>query len=237
MGNVALILITVAVMLLVGWWLDSRVRRYYSGNAAWLEKQVGDVRKTLDNTLVRVTKLEESSKKEPVSDGGKAPAVKQETPFTRESIRTGLRYNGCVAGDFDDNGTIGFTKNDARFCVFTSNCPFLVLGMAYRLNPEEEDLDLMRRAAADVMGRTLIGKITVPDDGTSVYFQAEYYCDSYVYFRDSFKYYLDLLIETHNRFFDTYAHLKEEKRKSLEALRSAPFSTLGEDVPGSKIVS
>ena len=163
--------------------------------------------------------------------------MKKETPFTRDSIRTALRFNGCVAGDFDENGTIGFTKNDARFCVFTSNCPFLVLGMAYRLNPENEDLDLMRRAAADVMERTLIGKITVPDDGTSVYFQAEYYCDSYVYFRDSFKYYLDVLIETHNRFFDTYAHLKEEKRKSQEALHSGSIFTSGEIVPGPKIVS
>lgn len=163
--------------------------------------------------------------------------MKKETPFTMDSIRTALRFNGCVAGDFDENGTIGFTKNDARFCVFTSNCPFLVLGMAYRLNPENEDLDLMRRAAADVMERTLIGKITVPDDGTSVYFQAEYYCDSYVYFRDSFKYYLDVLIETHNRFFDTYAHLKEEKRKSQEALHSGSIFTSGEIVPGPKIVS
>ena len=237
MGNVTLILITVAVMLLVGWWLDSRVRRYAAGNSACLEKKVGDVRRMLDDTLVRVTKLEDSSKKEPVTAGGDAPAGTPETSFTRDSIRTALRYNGCTLEPDDNDDWMAFKKNDLRFRVYTSGCPLLCLATGYTLNPEDEDLDSMHRAAVDVEARTPVGKITVSDDGKGLIFQAEYYCDSYIYFRDSLKFYLEFLFQTHNRFFETYEQMKEEKRKSLESLHSGSIFTSGEIAPGPKIVS
>ena len=163
--------------------------------------------------------------------------MKKETPFTMDSIRTALRYNGCILGTDEGNDSIGFTKNDVRFCIFTTNAPILVLGLSYALHSEEEDLDSMRCAATDVMARTLTGKIMVSDDGSAVYFQAEYYCDSYVYFRDSLKYYLEILFQTRSRFFETYENMKEEKRRSLESLHNGSIFTSGELVPGPKNVS
>ncbi len=172
-----------------------------------------------------------------VSTLGERERMKKETPLTRDSIRTALRYNGCILEPDDNDTWMAFKKNDLRFRVYTSGCPLLCLATGYTLNPEVEDLDSMRRAAVDVEAKTPVGKITVSDDGKGLIIQAEYYCDSYVYFRDSLKYYLEILFQTHNSFFETYEHMKEEKRKSQESLHTGSIFTSGELVPGQKIVS
>jgi len=66
-------------------------------------------------------------------------------------------------------------------------------------------------------------------EGQAVVFNAEFLCDSYLSLRDNFKKYLDIVIETQKRFFETYNRLKEEKRKAQEDIlsRMAPTATDG----------
>jgi hypothetical protein len=83
---------------------------------------------------------------------------------------------------------------------------------------KDEDLDLMEFTAREVTAGIFVGKANVLRgmEESAVVFQAEFIADSYLYFRDNFKVYLDIVIETHKRFFEKYGNLKEEKEKELD---------------------
>ena len=83
---------------------------------------------------------------------------------------------------------------------------------------KEEDVELMERAAREVTTGIFVGKANVlrGEEESAVVFQAEFIADSYLYFRDNFKEYLNIVIETHKRFYETYENLKEEKKKKKE---------------------
>ena len=76
----------------------------------------------------------------------------------------------------------------------------------------------MYQAAREVTAGIFVGKVNIlrGEEESAVIFQAEFIADGYLYFRDNFKEYLNIVIETHKRFFDTYNNLKEEKAKELE---------------------
>ena len=142
-------------------------------------------------------------------------------PLNTESVRIALRYNGFspeISGtDLDDWETVRFKVEDTFFRIDTSHLPFLTLELGFRM-AKEEDVDLMYRAAREVTAGIFIGKVNIlrGEEESAVVFQAEFIADGYLYFRDNFKEYLNIVIETHKRFFDTYNNLKEEKKKELD---------------------
>lgn len=180
--------------------------------------RISSVQKCTDESLVRIKRLEERTKT-PAEKAEENDVVRK--PLNTESVRIALRYNGFspeISGtDLDDWETVRFKVEDTFFRIDTSHLPFLTLELGFRM-AKEEDVDLMYRAAREVTAGIFIGKVNIlrGEEDSAVVFQAEFIADGYLYFRDNFKEYLNIVIETHKRFFDTYNNLKEEKKKDLD---------------------
>ena len=183
-----------------------------------LQQKVGSLQKTMDESLVRLMLLEDKAK---TAFDGKVQNEVAKKPLNTESVRIALRYNGFspeVSGtNLDDWQTVRFKVEDTFFRIDTSRLPYLTLELGFRMG-KDEDIDLMDRAAREVTTGIFVGKVNIlrGEVESAVDFQADFIADSYIYFRDNFKEYLNIVIETHKRFFDTYNNLKEEKKKELE---------------------
>ena len=225
MGTIGVCIIAVLAMLFMVLWMDVRAKSYAAKGRSEIVGKIEAIQKTMDGTLVRIMRLEESEKKHPAEadkEEGEKEVVKK--PVTIESVRTALRYNGyspeIIDTHLDDWQIVKFKINDTLLRIDTSRLPFLTLELGYRLNPDEEDVELMRRAAAEVSAGIFIAKVNIHGDGQAVVFNVEFICDNYLHLRDNFKQYLEIIIEAHKRFFETYDKMKEEKKKVLEAAQS-----------------
>lgn len=180
--------------------------------------RISSVQRCTDESLMRIKRLEERTKT-PAEKAEEDDVVRK--PLNTESVRIALRYNGfspeTSGTDLDDWETVRFKVEDTFFRIDTSHLPFLTLELGFRM-AKEEDVDLMYRAAREVTAGIFIGKVNIlrGEEESAVVFQAEFIADGYLYFRDNFKEYLNIVIETHKRFFDTYNNLKEEKKKDLD---------------------
>ena len=180
--------------------------------------RISSVQRCTDESLVRIKRLEERTKT-PAEKAEENDVVRK--PLNTESVRIALRYNGfspeTSGTDLDDWETVRFKVEDTFFRIDTSHLPFLTLELGFRM-AKEEDVDLMYRAAREVTAGIFLGKVNIlrGEEESAVVFQAEFIADGYLYFRDNFKEYLNIVIETHKRFFDTYNNLKEEKKKDLD---------------------
>ena len=180
--------------------------------------RISSVQRCTDESLVRIKRLEERTKT-PAEKAEEDDVVRK--PLNTESVRIALRNNGFspeISGaNLDDWETVRFKVEDTFFRIDTSHLPFLTLELGFRM-AKEEDVDLMYRAAREVTAGIFIGKVNIlrGEEESAVVFQAEFIADGYLYFRDNFKEYLNIVIETHKRFFDTYNNLKEEKKKDLD---------------------
>jgi hypothetical protein len=156
-------------------------------------------------------------------------------------VRTAIRYNGfspeIIDTHLDEWQTVKFKIGDTQFRVDTSRLPFLTLDLGYSLDQEKEDAALLERAAAEVTVGIFIGKAYVLGGGQAVVFNAEFLCDSYLSLRDNFKKYLDIVIETQKRFFETYNRLKEEKRRAQEDILSRMAPTAADGKQDGKVLS
>jgi len=217
--------VAVMAILFLVQWFDVRSREHANRANKSLDGKVESLQKTMDGTLVRIMRLEEAAKK-PQGETDKSEAEKDvaKKPVTIESVRTALRYNGyspeIIDTHLDDWQIVKFKINETLLRIDTSRIPFLTLELGYRLNPEEEEIELMRRAAEEVSAGIFIAKVNIHGDGQAVVFNVEFICDNYLHLRDNLKQYLEIIIEAHKRFFETYDKMKEEKKKVLEAAQS-----------------
>ena len=227
--------VSVVAIVFLGLWLDVRSRDRAEKARSEQDEKLNAVKKTLDGTLVRVMRLEEAMKhgqNEEVDHEAenKEASVK---PVTAESVRIALRYNGYSPEIIDTHlGEWQFVKfkiEDTLFRFDTSRLPLLNLELGYSLNPDKEDVALMRSAAAEVTSNIFIGKTAILGDGQAVLFSAEFLCDSYLYLRDNLKTFLEIVIETQNRFYEVYERMKDEKRKVKDDLfsKALPDTTEG----------
>ena len=220
------IIITLLIVL-VGFafltWTGTRSKNQPADNG--LQQKVDSLQKTMDESLVRIMFLESHAKE--TSDRLREASAKKEEkdvyrkPLTAESVRTALRYNGfspeIVDTHLDDWQAVRFKVEETFFRIDTSRLPLLTLETGFRMD-KDEDVELMERAAREVTAGIFVGKAKVlrGEEESAVVFQAEFIAVSYLYFRDSFKEYLNIVIETHKRFYETYENLKEEKKKELD---------------------
>ncbi|MBR5175074.1 MAG: hypothetical protein IKW89_03975 [Bacteroidales bacterium] len=222
-----------AVLFLVQWF-DVRTRERANRANKTLEGKVDSLQKTMDGALVRVMRMEESMKMAKRDEAEKVESDKEaeKKHLSIESVRIALRYNGYspdINGtNLDDWQIVNFKIEDTLFRIDTSRLPFLTLELGYRLDPEKEDVELLRRAAAEVTGGIFIAKVNIHGEGQGVVFCAEFICDNYIHLRDNLKRYLEIVIEAQRRFFDTYEKMKTEKQKVLEAAQSFK-PTMGEN--------
>ena len=161
----------------------------------------------LEDKVFHTPEAQEDTKKDDKEAAGK--------PVTMDSVCTALRHNGFSPEipDKNDSHMVHFKINDTSFRIDTSRLPFLVLELGYSLDPAEEDVELMRRAAAEITTGIFIGKVNILSDGQAVVFTAEWLCDSYTQLRDTFNRYMDVVLEARKRYFESYKKMKEEKNK------------------------
>ena len=180
--------------------------------------RVSSVQRCADESLRRIKRLEERTKT-PAEKAEENDVVKK--PLNTDSVQIALRYNGfspeIIDTHLEDWQAVRFKVEETLFRVDTSRLPYLTLETGFRMD-KDEDVDLMERAAREVTAGIFVGKANVlrGREESAVVFQAEFIADSYLYFRDNFKVYLDIVIETHKRFFDKYGNLKDEKEKELD---------------------
>ena len=213
-------IIIIFLIVLVGFafaiWKDGRPKEQPADNG--LQQKVDSFQKTMDDSLVRIMLLEDRAKA--ASDKKEEKEVVNR-PLNAESVRIALRYNGfspeIVDTHLDDWQAVRFKVEETFFRIDTSRLPLTTLEMGFKLD-KDEDLDLADRAAREVTTGIFAGKASIlrGEEESAVVFQADFIADNYLYFRDNFKEYLNIVIETHRRFFDTYNNLKEEKKKELD---------------------
>ena len=218
MGTIIIILLVILTGLSFLNWKGNRSMP--QSDIDRLGQKVGSLQKTMDDTLVRIMFLEDKAKSSSLEKEEEKAVVKK--PLNLESVRIALRYNGfspeISSTNLEDWQTVRFKIDDTFFRIDTSRLPYLTLDLGFRMNNKEEDLDLMYQAARDVTTGIFVGKVNIlrGEEESAVVFQAEFIADNYLYFRDHFKEYLNIVIETHKRFFEVYNDLKEEKKKQLE---------------------
>ena len=216
MEAIIIILLIVLIGFSLAIWKDGRPKDQSADNG--LQQKVDSLQKKMDDSLVRLMFLEDKAKA--VSDKKEEKEVAKK-PLNAESVRIALRYNGfspeIVDTHLDDWQTVRFKVEETFFRIDTARLPFMTLEMGFRMG-KDEDVDLMERAAREVTAGIFVGKANVlrGEEESAIVFQADFIADSYLYFRDNFKEYLNIVIETHKRFFNTYNNLKEEKKKELD---------------------
>lgn len=216
MEAIIIILLVVLVGRSFAIWKDGRPKDQPVNNG--LQQKVDSLQKTMDDSLVRIMFLEDKAKAASEKTEEKEVAKK---PLTAESVRIALRYNGfspeIIDTHLDDWQAIRFKVEETYFRIDTSRLPLLTLETGFRMD-KDEDVELMERAEREVTADIFVGKARVlrGEEESAVVFLAEFIADSYLYFRDNFKEYLNIVIETHKRFYETYENLKEEKKKELD---------------------
>ena len=216
MEAIIIILLIVLIGFSLAIWKEGRPKVQPADNG--LQQKVDSLQKKMDDSLVRLMFLEDKAKA--VSDKKEDKEVVKK-PLNAESVRIALRYNGfspeIVDTHLDDWQTVRFKVEETFFRIDTARLPFMTLEMGFRMG-KDEDVDLMERAAREVTAGIFVGKANVlrGEEESAIVFQADFIADTYLYFRDNFKEYLNIVIETHKRFFNTYNNLKEEKKKELD---------------------
>lgn len=223
---VCLLLIFAVISLAYRFRAQSRHAEDASG---LLRFRIDTLQQQLNDTQSRISRLEEKAAPAfPETDAEEAKA-----PLTVDSVRTALRKNGFHPEGPDANPEerqlLAFNIQDTRFHVDVTRLPFLSLELGYSLDPATEDIDLLYKAAYEVTSGIFVGKAVILGEGQAVLFQAEMMCDSYVHLRDNFKRYLDIVIETQKRFYDTYQKLKDEKKRAVEDIMNSAFNTDGKE--------
>ena len=216
MEAIIIILLVVLAGFSFAIWKDGRPKEQPDDDG--LQQKVDALQKKMDDSLVRIMFLEDKAKD--ASDRKEDKEIIKK-PLNAESVRIALRYNGfspeIIDTNLDDWQAVRFKVEETFFRIDTSRLPLLTLETGFRMD-KEEDVELMERAAREVTTGIFVGKANVlrGEEESAVVFQAEFIADSYLYFRDNFKEYLNIVIETHKRFYETYENLKEEKKKELD---------------------
>ena len=203
MEAIIIILLVVLAGFSFAIWKDGRPKDRPADNG--LQQKVDALQKKMDDSLVRIMSLEDKAKA--ASDRKEDKGIVKK-PLNAESVRIALRHNGfspeIIDTTLDDGQAVRFKVEETFFRIDTSRLPLLTLETGFRMD-KDEDVDLMERAAREVTAGIFVGKANVlrGEEESAVVFQAEFIADTYLYFRDNFKEYLNIVIETHKRFYET----------------------------------
>ena len=208
--------------------------RILSDEASMLRFRIDSLHQQQKDSNTRITRLEDkASVAAPMTCAANPASGEARGPVTVESVRGVLRENGYrpTGPDAEPNERqlLTFNIEDTKFNVDVTRLPFLILELGYSLDPAEEDIDLLNRAAYEVTSGIFIGKAIILGEGQAVVFQAEMLCDTEAHLRDNFRRYMDIVIETRRRFYDTYQKMREEKKKVVEDIMKSAFKTDDQD--------
>lgn len=208
------------------------------------EKRFGMIdgmRSTLNTSLVRLMRLEDK-----VNQATKTQATEKkenseaaEQSVTKQSVIEVLQHLGfspeVTSQDYPDS--VDFRISNTSYRIETSNLPFLSLEMGFVINPTEEDIESMTRAAAEVTAGIFIGKVNVSSNGRTVVCTAEWICNSFIQLQNTISMYINIVNESHKRLIDTYSKMKDEKIKKEFELATKAFPMNDGMTTGAKIPS
>ena len=235
MTNATVLFCLLALMAVLSLTLWGRYRsRILSDEASMLRYRIDSLQQQQKDSNTRITRLEDkASVAAPMTCVANPASGEARGPVTVESVRGVLRENGYrpTGPDAEPNERqlLTFNIEDTKFHVDVTRLPFLVLELGYSLDPAEDDIDLLNRAAYEVTSGIFIGKAIILGEGQAVVFQAEMLCDTEAHLKDNFRRYMDIVIETRRRFFDTYQKMREEKKKVVEDIMNSAFKTDNQD--------
>lgn len=238
---ITLLIVAALTALAVSALLCNNMYRRFHDVSEKRDGKIDTMLKTLDTSLVRLSRLEDKVHNTLEEHGSvkKDDTEVAAKPVTVESVKTALRSNGFTpeVPDADESNVVNFKINDTLFRIDASHLPFLSIELGYRADPAQEDVELMKQAAAEVTTGIFIGKVSIYGEGQAVVFGAEWLCDSYTQLRDRMTRYIDIICDTHKRFSETYDRLKEEKRRREKELASKPLPMAEGTNAGPKILS
>lgn len=235
MTNTTVLICLLAFMAVLSLTLWVRYRsRILSDEASMLRFRIDSLQLQQKDSSTRIARLEDkASVPAPMTCVANLASGEARGPVTVESVRGVLRENGYrpTGPDAEPNERqlLTFNIEDTKFHVDVTRLPFLILEVGYSLDPAEDDIDLLNRAAYEVTSGIIIGKAIVLGEGQAVVFQAEMLCDTEAHLKDNFRRYMDIVIETRRRFYDTYQKMREEKKKVVEDIMKSAFKTDDQD--------
>ena len=181
-------------------------------------KPIRDIRETLDQSLERITAIEDKLSVVPDGSG----------PLSIDDVRNALLANDIAPETIDtsESGRIWFTIDNTRFSIELSRSPFFCFELVFRMKVEEEDVELMEQAARIVTLGMYIAKVDVNPEKKYFICQADMIADTYLYLTNNFKRYINLLIDASHRFNEEYDKLRKERIKAAEdALKNTMMAT------------
>jgi hypothetical protein len=235
MTNATVLFCLLALMAVFSLTLWGRYRsRILSDEASMLRYRIDSLQQQQKDSNTRISRLEDkASVAAPMTCVANPAGGEARGPVTLESVRGVLRENGYrpTGPDAEPNERqlLTFNIDDTKFHVDVTRLPFLILEVGYSLDPAEDDIDLLNRSAYEVTSGIFIGKAIILGEGQAVVFQAEMLCDTEAHLKDNFRRYMDIVIETRRRFYDTYQKMREEKKKVVDDIMKSAFKTNDQD--------
>lgn len=158
-------ILTVMTVLAMVIWL---VAQYHKANRGQ-EDKIRSVERAMDGVLVRVKNMEEAQRKALAAEqpkkkeGGHAPLA--EVPLTVDGIIECVRGAGFEPERSEDS--VSFMRDGELNLIDTSRLPQLFILKGYLFDPQEYDLDAMRRAAHQMSDQVIMVKAFIGDEPDS----------------------------------------------------------------------
>ena len=157
-------ILTVMTVLAMVIWL---VAQYHKANRGQ-EDKIRSIERAMDGVLVRVKNMEEAQRKtlateQPKKEGRLAPSA--EVPLTVSGIVDCVRGAGFEPERSEDS--VSFMRDGELNLIDTSRLPQLFILKGYLFDPQEYDLDAMRRAAHQMSDQVIMVKAFIGDEPDS----------------------------------------------------------------------
>ena len=199
------------------------------------EERLRSVNQALEGSLVRLTRLEEASKKGPVAPGpekGVAPASSKDRLLTLDGIAEAVEDAGYTPEKGE--GGLVFRRNGETYIIDARRLPRFFVSKTFRIKPQEWDMDLLKQAACRMTDDIIMVKGSVntePDEdgdcSLRIYLAAM--DRTYRSFRANLADYVQIIDDADQRLGEIYRQISEEKQEaaSLNGLASSSFQQNG----------
>ena len=147
--------------------------------------------------------------------------------LNKESAMEAIRFNGYVP-DADEHW-INFMVQGEHYAIDADRFPILVMMKHYNLNHNEWDMDLMHKAAHQVSGELIMGKVLFTgEEEDGIAFQIAAIENKYGHFKDCLTRYISIIEESQARMSKIYNDLDEKRKEGLSLLPQLGAGAQGE---------
>lgn len=124
-------------------------------------------------------------------------------PLDRSSAMDAIRYNGFVPESVEH--WITFMSKGEQYVIDADRFPVLIMMKSYKVDWNELDMDLMRKAAHQVSDELIMAKVLfLGEEEDQIAFQIEAIESKYGHFKDCLIRYIGIIEESHARMDQIY---------------------------------